>query len=189
MKFTTQNSGGSVFRSLILVKLGSRSNGRENEPGHVACPSAFPARRHRPDAHPTRRLAAEHADAIEGGMEALESLADRLAFVRPPFNLANVAQSADAFRADLILLDDILRIGLQGEHADRRGAVDATMSSLRPFADAGLSSSFGRRGGMNRQTASRAIGRLVRRDMLQVIRRGGLNQGPLVYRVFPFRMG
>jgi DNA-binding MarR family transcriptional regulator len=45
-----------------------------------------------------------------------------------------------------------------------------------------------RRGGMNRQTASRAVGRLVRRKMLQIIRRGGLNRGPSAYRVFPFPM-
>jgi DNA-binding MarR family transcriptional regulator len=45
-----------------------------------------------------------------------------------------------------------------------------------------------RRGGMNRQTASRAVGRLARRTMLQVIRRGGLNRGPSAYRVFPFPM-
>jgi DNA-binding MarR family transcriptional regulator len=45
-----------------------------------------------------------------------------------------------------------------------------------------------RRGGMNRQTASRAVGRLVRRTMLQVIRRGGLNSGPSTYRVYPFPM-
>jgi hypothetical protein len=45
-----------------------------------------------------------------------------------------------------------------------------------------------RRGGMNRQTASRAVGRLARRKMLQVIRRGGLNCGPSVYRVYPFPM-
>ncbi len=31
-----------------------------------------------------------------------------------------------------------------------------------------------RRGGMNRQTASRAVGRLARRKMLRVLRRGGL---------------
>jgi DNA-binding MarR family transcriptional regulator len=43
-----------------------------------------------------------------------------------------------------------------------------------------------RRGGMNRQTASRAVGRLACRKMLQIIRRGGLNRGPSVYRVFPF---
>jgi len=45
-----------------------------------------------------------------------------------------------------------------------------------------------RRGGMNRQTASRAVGRLARRNMLQVIRRGGLNCGPSTYRVFPYSM-
>jgi hypothetical protein len=45
-----------------------------------------------------------------------------------------------------------------------------------------------RRGGMDRQTASRAVGRLGRRKMLQVLRRGGLNRGPSVYRVFPYPM-
>jgi DNA-binding MarR family transcriptional regulator len=45
-----------------------------------------------------------------------------------------------------------------------------------------------RRGGMNRQSASRAVGRLARRKMLQVIRHGGLNCGPSTYRVFPFPM-
>jgi hypothetical protein len=45
-----------------------------------------------------------------------------------------------------------------------------------------------RRGGMNRQTASRAVGRLARRAMLQIIRRGSLNNGPSVYRVFPYPM-
>jgi len=45
-----------------------------------------------------------------------------------------------------------------------------------------------RRGGMDRQTASRAVGRLARRKMLQVIRRGGLNSGPSAYRVFPYPM-
>ncbi len=45
-----------------------------------------------------------------------------------------------------------------------------------------------KRGGINRQTASRAVGRLARRKMLQVIRRGGLNRGPSAYRVYPFPM-
>jgi DNA-binding MarR family transcriptional regulator len=45
-----------------------------------------------------------------------------------------------------------------------------------------------RRGAINRQTASRAVGRLARRKMLQVQRRGGLNCGPSTYRVFPFPM-
>jgi DNA-binding MarR family transcriptional regulator len=45
-----------------------------------------------------------------------------------------------------------------------------------------------RRAGIDRQTASRAVGRLARRKMLQVIRRGGLNRGPSAYRVFPYPM-
>lgn len=47
---------------------------------------------------------------------------------------------------------------------------------------------LGRRGGMDRQTASRAVGRLEGRKMLRVLRRGGINLGPSVYRVFPFPM-
>src|SRR5262245_42646303 len=43
-----------------------------------------------------------------------------------------------------------------------------------------------RRAGIDRQTASRAVGRLTRRKMLQMLRRGGLNQGPSTYRVFPY---
>ena len=45
-----------------------------------------------------------------------------------------------------------------------------------------------RRAGIDRQTASRAVGGLARRKMLQVVRRGGLNRGPSTYRVFPYPM-
>jgi hypothetical protein len=47
---------------------------------------------------------------------------------------------------------------------------------------------IGRRGGFDRQTASRAVGRLEKRKMLRVIRRGSLHNGPSVYRVFPYPM-
>jgi replicative DNA helicase len=85
-----------------------------------------------------RRLAAEHADRLDQGLHTLESIADRLAFVRPPFNLANVAAAADAYHADMIVLDYIQRIPPPGEHGDKRGSVDATMNYLRQFADAGV---------------------------------------------------
>src|SRR5262245_42024566 len=83
-----------------------------------------------------RRLGAEHADRIDQAMNTLEPLAERLAFVRPPFDLANVAGTADAFGAQLLLLDYIQRIPPPGDHADKRGAVNATMDYLRRFADA-----------------------------------------------------
>ena len=85
-----------------------------------------------------RRFDASHADRLDQAMHTLESLGDRLAFVRPPFDLANVATSADGFQADLILLDYIQRIPPPGQHGDRRGAVDASMNYLRQFADAGV---------------------------------------------------
>ena len=65
-------------------------------------------------------------------------MSDRLAFVKPPFDLANVAASADASEANLIVLDYIQRISPPGEHGDKRGSVDATMSHLRQFADTGV---------------------------------------------------
>jgi replicative DNA helicase len=85
-----------------------------------------------------RRFAAEHADRLDQAMHTLEPLADRLAFVRPPFNLENVAASADAFHADVLVLDYIQRIPPPGQHADKRVAVNATMDYLRQFADAGV---------------------------------------------------
>lgn len=85
-----------------------------------------------------RRFDASHADRLDQAMHTLESLGERLAFVRPPFDLANVAASADGFEAELILLDYIQRIPPPGQHGDRRGAVDASMSYLRQFADAGV---------------------------------------------------
>ena len=85
-----------------------------------------------------RRLTAEHAERIDAGLNTLDELAERLAFVRPPFDLSNVAAVADEFDAGLIVLDYIQRIQPPGEHGDKRGSVDATMSHLRGFADAGV---------------------------------------------------
>jgi replicative DNA helicase len=85
-----------------------------------------------------RRLDASHAERIDQGLATLEPLCERLCFVRPPFDLANVAATADAFGAGLLLLDYIQRIAPPGEHGDKRGAVNATMAYIRQFADAGV---------------------------------------------------
>jgi replicative DNA helicase len=85
-----------------------------------------------------RRLGAEHANRIDQAMNTLEPLAERLAFVRPPFDLANAAATADRFDAHLLLLDYLQRLRSPGEHRDQRGAVNATMDYLRQFADAGV---------------------------------------------------
>lgn len=85
-----------------------------------------------------RKLGAEHAERIDQALATLEPLAERLSFVTPPFDLANVAAVADDFNAGLLLLDYIQRIPPPGEHGDRRGAIDKSMDYLRQFADAGV---------------------------------------------------
>lgn len=85
-----------------------------------------------------RNLTEAHAERINAGLSALDELSDRLAFVRPPFDLANIAATADEFDAGLIVIDYIQRVAPPGDHGDKRGSVDATMNHLRQFADAGL---------------------------------------------------
>lgn len=85
-----------------------------------------------------RQLDAAHGHRLDAGLHALEAVADRLAFVRPPFDLGNVAAAADAHDAKLLVLDYAQRIQPPGNHGDRRGAVDALMNYLRQFADAGV---------------------------------------------------
>ena len=85
-----------------------------------------------------RKLDETHADRLDQALNTLESIADRLCFLRPPLNLDNVASSADEFGAQLLVLDYIQRIPPPGKFGDRRGSIDATMNYLRQFADAGV---------------------------------------------------
>ncbi len=85
-----------------------------------------------------RLLTDAHGERLDAGLTALEGFAERLAFLRPPFELSNVAAAADDFGAGLLVLDYVQRIAPPGEHADRRAAVNAMMDYLRQFADAGV---------------------------------------------------
>ena len=89
-----------------------------------------------------RQLTDMHALRIEAGLETLTSIAERLCFVRTPFDLPNVAACADEFfepgGESLIILDYIQRISPPGDHGDKRGAVDACMNFIRQFADNGV---------------------------------------------------
>jgi replicative DNA helicase len=86
----------------------------------------------------SRKLEDSHAERLQTGLATIDSIADRLAFVRPPFTLDNVAAAADEFDAGLLLLDYVQRIRPPGDHGDQRNAVNAMMDYLRKFADAGL---------------------------------------------------
>jgi replicative DNA helicase len=84
-----------------------------------------------------RRFTAEHADRLDAGLATVETFADRLAFLEPPFDLANVAHAADAHGADVVVLDYLQRILPPGDVADPRLRANAVMGMLRQFAGAG----------------------------------------------------
>jgi replicative DNA helicase len=84
-----------------------------------------------------RRFTAEHADRLDAGLATVESFIDRLAFLEPPFDLANVAHAADAHGADVIVLDYLQRIMPPGDVADPRLRANAVMGMLRQFAGQG----------------------------------------------------
>jgi replicative DNA helicase len=84
-----------------------------------------------------RRLSPDHVERFEWGMEELEALAPRLAFLRPPWTMQNLAEAGDAFEAGLIVLDYVQRFTASGEQAQRKAAIDAVMDSARRIADCG----------------------------------------------------
>jgi replicative DNA helicase len=85
-----------------------------------------------------RRIGAEHAARLDRGLAVLDSIADRLAFLKAPFDLANLAAAADDFGASLLLIDYVQRLTGPERGGDRRGAVDAVMGHPRRFADVGV---------------------------------------------------
>lgn len=84
-----------------------------------------------------RKFTDEHHERLDLGLATLEAVVDRLAFLEPPLDLANVAHAADAHGADVIVLDYLQRIMPPGEIADTRLRVNATMDMIRRFASAG----------------------------------------------------
>lgn len=84
-----------------------------------------------------REFLQEHGDRLADGMAKVRAAVERIAFVRAPFDLANVAATADATGAELILLDYVQRIAPPKEYADKRLGLNAVMDSVRAFADAG----------------------------------------------------
>ena len=84
-----------------------------------------------------RRFGAEHAERLDAGLATVETFAERLAFLEPPFDLSNVAHAADAHGADVVVLDYLQRILPPGDVADPRLRANAVMDALRRFAGQG----------------------------------------------------
>ena len=81
-----------------------------------------------------RRGLPEHQQRLDTGIATMATVVERLAFLRGPFSLSNVATAADIHRADVIVLDYIQRITPPGSDADARTGMNRTMACLREFA-------------------------------------------------------
>ena len=84
-----------------------------------------------------RQLTTKQKSDAKAAFEILDGLLDRLVFVKAPFTLDNIAAAADSIEAEILVLDYIQRIRPSGKVQDKRGSIDATMDSIRQFADAG----------------------------------------------------
>jgi replicative DNA helicase len=84
-----------------------------------------------------RELSPDEARRVADGLDALEPLLERLTFVRQPFSLDNIAATADAVDAGVIVADYIQRIAVPGRPDDSRASMGCLMDFVRQFADAG----------------------------------------------------
>lgn len=85
-----------------------------------------------------RQLGLEHEERLEAGLATLETIVNRLTFMNAPFDVGNVAASADACHADIVVIDYVQRFSVPGEDAEARHRVNRTMDYLRQFANEGI---------------------------------------------------
>lgn len=84
-----------------------------------------------------RRFTEEHAERLATGLATLEAVADRIAFLESPYDLANVAAAADTHGASVLVIDYIQRFAPPGDDVEARHKVNRTMDYLRRFAAGG----------------------------------------------------
>ena len=92
------------------------------------------------DAHDVRhrRLGEEHADRLAAALATIETFVDRVSFMTAPFDICNVAATADATGADVIVIDYIQRFTIPSDDSEARHRVNRMMDYLRRFAFAGV---------------------------------------------------
>lgn len=85
-----------------------------------------------------RRFGPEHDVPVATGLATLGAVIDRMAFMSPPYDIANVFHTGDAFGADVVIVDYIQRFADPKEDVEARHRVNRTMDYLRKCADMGV---------------------------------------------------
>ena len=102
------------------------------------------------------------ADRINAVRPQLESLADRLMFVRRPFTMVDVRAVCDEFQRHIVALDYLQRISADSRLVELRQQVTLTMTATRELADQGPAVLLA--AALNRQASSRAQSRAESAD-------------------------
>jgi replicative DNA helicase len=68
----------------------------------------------------------------------IQKLSERLSFVRGPYTIQRTSEAADAFMADLVVVDYAQRIGIEGKFTGAREKTNALTSHMREMADCGI---------------------------------------------------
>lgn len=84
-----------------------------------------------------RTLTADQLDRVRAAVDALASVADRLAFLKAPFALEHVAAAGTAYGANVLMLDYIQRFTVGDGAGDKREQLETAATVLRRFCDAG----------------------------------------------------
>ena len=84
-----------------------------------------------------RTLSPKQDECVTIAVNTFATIGERLAFLKPPFTLEAVAQSANEFKANVLILDYIQRFAYGKEAKDARELMDGIVTLLRRFADSG----------------------------------------------------
>ena len=84
-----------------------------------------------------RDLSADAKARIRAAVAALTPVAGRLAFLGPPFSLEHLARAADAFKANVLILDYLQRFTVETDAKDKREQLDSAVTVIRRFCDQG----------------------------------------------------
>ena len=84
-----------------------------------------------------RVTTADELDRVRVAVASLGAVAGRLAFLNPPYSLEHVAAAGTAFDANVLMLDYIQRFAVGDGATSQREQLEAAVSTLRMFCDAG----------------------------------------------------
>jgi len=90
-----------------------------------------------------RLISDEHAQRIDIGLQILNEISGRLAFVCSPYRLEDIEGATKSFlplqygSGVIICLDYLQRISVPEANGDRRGAIDTTVQCMRGWANRG----------------------------------------------------